>query len=124
MPGIPIALVRMDGTMTPRTPALVDSGCDVSNFPAAWAAHLGLDFEECDKFSGLTAAGKDDEDDEDKAPRKWAPGVEAVVMGRKIHLEAVFRPGLPVILLGREDFFQEFTISFDQRAKTFRLEWY
>lgn len=109
--------------MTPRTPALVDSGCDVTSFPAGWASILGIEFDKCEKFSGLTAAGQDDEDD-DKAPRLWAPGVDAVVMGRRVHLEAVFRPGLPVILLGREDFFQAFRVSFDQRKKTFRLEPY
>jgi hypothetical protein len=124
MPGLPIALVRADGTMTPRTPALVDSGCDVTSFPAGWAATLGIDYDKCEKFSGLTAAGQDDEDDDDKTPRRWPPGVDAVIMGRKVHLEAIFRPGLPVILLGREDFFQEFKVSFDQRKKTFRLESY
>jgi hypothetical protein len=45
-------------------------------------------------------------------------------MGAKIHLYAVFNPQLDIVLLGREDFFERFTASFDQRAKTFRLEAY
>ena len=54
-------------------------------------------------------------------PRRWAPGVDALVLGQKIHLEAVFRPGLPILLLGREDFFTYFKVSFDQKAKIMRL---
>jgi hypothetical protein len=123
MPSVPIKLIRADGSMTPSTPALVDSGCDETSFPVAWAKNLGIDFNQCATFSGITAAGQDDPNDPD-APRKWNPGVDAIVMGRKIHLEAIFRPGLPIVLLGREDFFDKFkAITIDQPNKTFRLEW-
>ncbi len=110
--------------MTPKTPAVVDSGCDVTSFPKGWAATLGIEFDKCDQFAGVTAAGQDDQNKPANLPRRYAPGVDALVMGHKVHLEAVFRPGLPVILLGREDFFQEFKVFFDQRKKTFRLERY
>jgi hypothetical protein len=121
-PGISISLVRQDGTMTPRARALVDSGCDVTSFPSDWAEELGIDLGECPAFAGVTAAGKDDA--KSARPRRWPPGVEALVLGQKIHLEAVFRPGLPIVLLGREDFFSYFRVSFDQRAKIMRLESY
>lgn len=122
-PQVSIALIRQDGTMTPRTRALVDSGCDVTSFPKDWASSLGIGWDDCEPFVGVTAAGKDEEDEAHK-PRRWANGVDALIMGQKVHLEAVFRPGLPIVLLGREDFFACFKITFDQRNVTFRLERY
>lgn len=109
--------------MTPRARALVDSGCDVTSFPSAWAEELGIELDKCPSFAGVTAAGKDDAKAADR-PRRWPPGVDALVLGHKVHLQAVFRPGLPIVLLGREDFFSYFKVSFDQRAKTMRLESY
>ena len=120
-PGVSIALVRKDGTMTSKARALVDSGCDVTSFPSAWAAELGIDLGECAAFAGVTAAGKDAANAQ---PRRWPHGVDALILGQKIHLEAVFRPGLPILLLGREDFFTYFKVSFDQKAKIMRLESY
>jgi hypothetical protein len=122
-PGVSIALIRQDGTMTPRARALVDSGCDVTSFPAAWAEELGIDLSDCPAFAGVTAAGKDGSNAATQ-PRRWPAGVDALVYGQKIHLEAVFRPGLPILLLGREDFFTYFKVSFDQKAKLMRLESY
>jgi len=109
--------------MTSKTRALVDSGCDVTSFPTAWAEELGIDLGECVPFAGVTAAGKDG-DDEALQPRCWEEGVDAIVLGKKIHLEAVFRPGLPIVLLGREDFFSSFKVSFDQQQKIMTLESY
>jgi hypothetical protein len=109
--------------MTPRTRALVDSGCDVTSFPADWAEELGIELSDCPTFAGLTAAGKDS-DDENLQPRECPDGVDALVLGQKIHLHAVFRPGLPIILLGREDFFRYFKVTFDQEAMIMRLESY
>jgi hypothetical protein len=106
--------------MTTKARALVDSGCDVTSFPSAWAEELGIDLSECAAFAGVTAAGKDGATAASQ-PRRWAPGVDALVLGQKIHLEAVFRPGLPILLLGREDFFTYFKVSFDQKAKIMRL---
>jgi hypothetical protein len=109
--------------MTPRARALVDSGCDVTSFPSAWAEELGIDLGECPAFAGVTAAGKDGAKAAEQ-PRRWPPGVDALVLGQKIHLQAVFRPGLPIVLLGREDFFSYFKVAFDQKAKIMRLESY
>jgi len=106
-----------------RTRALVDSGCDVTSFPTAWAEDLGIDLGECSAFAGVTAAGKDGTNVAQQ-PRRWRHGVDALLLGQKIHLEAVFRPGLPIVLLGREDFFSCFKVSFDQKAKTMHLASY
>jgi hypothetical protein len=109
--------------MTSRARALVDTGCDVTSFPSEWAEELGIDLADCTPFAGVTAAGKDG-GDVAAQPRRWAQGVDALVLGQKVHLEAVFRPGLPILLLGREDFLSYFRASFDQRAKIMRLESY
>ena len=109
--------------MTPKTRALVDSGCDVTSFPKDWAAALGIDWNACTPFSGLTASGADAADPATQ-PRLWVPGVDAIFIGVKIHLQAVFRPGLPVILLGREDFFTYFRVTFDQAARVVTVEPY
>ena len=39
-------------------------------------------------------------------------------------LYGVYNKDLKVVLLGREDFFQQYRVSFDQRQKTFRVEPY
>ena len=109
--------------MMPAQPALVDSGCDFTMFPEEWAKPLGIDLDQCQPMPGYTAAGKDDAEDEN-CPRLYAPGLDAVVAGHKVHLHALFRRGLPVILLGREDFFEYFKVSFDQRRKSFVIEIY
>lgn len=43
-------------------------------------------------------------------------------MGTTVGLKGIFNPALPVILLGREDFFTRFRVQFDQAKKTFCLE--
>jgi hypothetical protein len=43
-------------------------------------------------------------------------------MGHKVPLGAIFNPAIPIALLGREDFFDYFRVSFNQRRRTFRLE--
>ena len=107
----------------PRARALVDSGCDVTSFPAAWAEELGIDLSDCPAFAGVTAAGKDRLKRGDAGLGAGPPAsICTRVSGQKIHLEAVFRPGLPILLLGREDFFTYFKVSFDQKAKLMRLQ--
>jgi hypothetical protein len=115
---MPLTLLRTDGSLTAPTVGLVDSGADCSNFPADWAEQLGIDIDkDCVKETGTTAGGE-------CTHYLYEPGVEAIIMGRKLKLHAMFQPGLEVILLGREDFFREFKVSFDQRAATFDVEPY
>jgi hypothetical protein len=92
--------------------ALIDSGCDLSTFPSAWAPLLGIDFKkECDEIEGQTASGTD------KTQRIYKPGIHGLILGHKVPLHAVFNPRLPIALLGREDFFKFFRVDFDQRKK-------
>lgn len=104
--------------MTPETLALVDSGADTTVLPGSWAKVLGIDIvQDCTGNPGNTAGGT-------TTNYQYAPGVDALLAGRKIHLQASFNPGLPVILLGREDFFAHYRIAFDQRANTMTIEAY
>jgi hypothetical protein len=102
----------------PEALALVDSGADRSIFPAAWAPALGIDLDQdCEQAPGNTAGGA-------TTNFNYAAGIEAIFMGKRIKLFATFNPGLPLILLGREDFFDTFHVSFDQRAKTMTISEY
>jgi hypothetical protein len=100
-------------------PGLLDSGADNSTFPLAWAKQLGIDKEQCEIGECNTVAGKTKQ-------YVWPDGVEAQVqaMGKTIRLFAAFTEGLPVVVLGRHDFFAEFKVTFDQRACTYTLEPY
>jgi hypothetical protein len=120
-PGVAIALVRQNGTMTHKVRALIDSGCDTTSFPVDWAAELGIDLGACNALSGLTAAGKDSDLDEADRPRHWPTGVEIIFMGQKLKVGAIFRPHLVPVLLGR-DFFSHFQITFDDRNRRFWMK--
>jgi len=85
-------------------------------FPLAWAKQLGIDQADCRQENCNTVAGP-------TVQYIWDAGVDAEIqaLGVKVHLNACFSEGLPIVLLGRHDFFQRFLVSFDQRAQTFTL---
>lgn len=115
-PAVPLKLVRLDGTMTPQTYGLLDTGADTSQFPAAWAAVLGIDLaKDCQDAPGTTAGGT-------TTNSIYSGGMEAIVMGTKVKLAANFNRGLPIILLGRDDFLAYYTATFEQAKKRFTLE--
>jgi Aspartyl protease len=118
-PALSIKLLNVrTGNMSPATRALVDSGADSSMFPLDWAARLGIDVQnDCVESENNTAGGK-------TKTYYYPPGIDAVVMGQKTHLYATFGATLDILILGREDFFARFKVSFDQQAKTFTLEPY
>lgn len=104
--------------MLPKAFGLVDSGCDRSTFPLDWAGPLGIDLKaDCIPNQGNTAGGLAEQ-------YIYQPGIDSIVSGKKVHLDAIFSKGLPVILLGREDFFNVFKVSFDQQRKTFSIKSY
>lgn len=123
-PGIPLVLMRQDGTETEEFRALVDSGCSLTTFPAEMASELGIDYTACTPIRGITASGPDHAENESTWQRYWPPGIDVVFWNRTLHLQAFFRPAEIPILLGRDDFFTYFKVLFDQRNERFQLEPY
>jgi len=98
--------------------ALVDSGADATMLPGPLAKALGIDLvNDCIEEKGTTAGGP-------TTNYVYSAGLDAIVMGEKIHLNATFNEGLEVVLLGRCDFFALYKVSFDERAQQFSLERY
>jgi hypothetical protein len=111
---VPIVLTALDGTTLPPLSALIDSGADESLFPVAFAQATGVNLATCAGVQGITAGGI--------SQQYQAPNpLEATIMGKTVSLTAKFDPNLPVILLGREDFFRRFKVEFDQRHRRVRL---
>lgn len=53
-----------------------------------------------------------------------ATPIQSELLGKTLNLTAQFEAKLPVILLGRKDFFSVFKVNFDQRKSRFSLEAY
>lgn len=83
----------------------------------AWAARLGIktDLTCCERSCAQTAGGP-------AVVWTYPSGIKAIIDGAEHHLKADFCEGLQVALLGRKDFFYAYSVSFDERAKTFTLE--
>jgi hypothetical protein len=118
MPCVPVRLIDINGHPMPATThGLVDSGADSSILPKNWATILGIDLNnDCERTVGATAGGDGDQ---------WVyePGLDAIVVDKKIRITAVFTR-TPIVLLGRDDFFREFKVAFDHRALAFHVEPY
>jgi hypothetical protein len=116
VPALSIRVRGLDGVLQPETPALIDSGADVSTFPASWAKSLGIELSPrcCERKEATTAAGP---------ATVWAysQGLRVIIEGVEHWLKAEFCEGLDLPLLGRRDFFDAYKITFDERAKTFTL---
>jgi predicted aspartyl protease len=98
--------------------AIVDSGADYTFLPRDYAAHLGIDIAQCREEDCETAGGVTKQ-------YVWDAGLDALVQGINVvvHLKTAFAT-TPHVLLGREDFFAEFLVSFNERAQRFTLEPY
>jgi hypothetical protein len=80
--------------------------------------HLGIDLGQCREEDCETAGGVTQQ-------YIWGAGIDALVQGINavVHLKIAFAD-TPHVLLGREDFFAEFLVAFDERAQRFTLERY
>jgi hypothetical protein len=97
--------------------ALLDSGADVCAFPMEWMTRLGIEVESCDDDELETASGPGSQ---------WTyqdAMLELVVRGQRIPVKGIFSE-TPVALLGRDDVFARFRITFDQKNERFRMEPY
>lgn len=100
-------------------PGLIDSGADNSMFPLAWAKPLGISENDCRQEECSTTGGM-------TTQFVWEQGLDAEIqaLNTTVHLHACFAEGLPIVLLGRHDFFNAIRVSFDQRSLTFTLQQY
>ena len=89
----------------------------MSNFPIAYAHAMGIDPAACTSSSGMTAGGASE-----RLVAKES--IVADVAGRTVELAPIFSADLPVILLGREDFFSVFKVVIDQRRQRLSLHPY
>jgi hypothetical protein len=119
VPALNIRLRGADGRLQPETPAIIDSGADVSTFPGEWAKSLGitLDLTCCEEKTARTASG---------TTTVWCypQGIHVSIEGVEHFLKADFCHELEVPLLGRRDFFSKYKVCFDERKKVFTLEAY
>jgi hypothetical protein len=88
--------------------------------PASFAASLGIDLDaDCEELTCSTAGGE-------IVQHVYHPGLEVEIqsMQKRVPLMVAFNPTLPVVLLGRLDFFSHFRVLVDERAQIFTLESY
>ena len=98
---------------------LVDSGADSSLLPVSIAAFLGIDLSTCQEEPMMGAGGQS---------RRWSylPGITAELraMSKRFPLNISFAEHVPIMLLGRSDFFATFRVTVDERAETVKLDAY
>src|SRR3954469_18558293 len=104
-PMVPMRLKGPNGA-TITEAGLVDSGADTSAFPLWMMRPFGIRKRDCKKESFDAAGG---------TAKQWIypEPLEALIMSRRVKLEAVFCD-TPVPLLGRCDFFRRFRVTFLQ----------
>jgi hypothetical protein len=119
VPALDIRLRGSNGRLQPETPAIIDSGADISTFPGEWAKSLGikLDLSFCEEKTARTAGGP-------TPVWSYPQGIHVVIEGVEHFLKADFCEKLEVPLLGRQDFFMKYRVCFDERERTFTLEAY
>lgn len=114
---VPVALQAPNGVIVP-TWAYADTGADSTAFPLAFAEAFGIDLEkECTQETGITAS------DPESAQYVFTPGLMAQIEDVQLPLAATFMQ-TPLVLLGQEDFFSRFKVTFDHRRQRVTLKPY
>jgi hypothetical protein len=114
---VPISVQGPNGQIV-STWALADTGADSTAFPLKDAEDFGIKLKtDCAKEKGMSADGPDSE--------QWIyrSGLPAQIEDVQFQLLATFMD-TPVILLGQEDFFMRFHVSFDRREQKVTLRPY
>jgi hypothetical protein len=104
----------------PASAAILDSGADVSTFPASWARSIGIVLEDkgqCTEDEAMTAGGP-------ITIWKYAQGLHIVIEDIQHWVKADFCEKLRVPLLGRTDFFRYYKTTIDERRRSFMLSAY
>jgi hypothetical protein len=112
---LPIVIHTTNNRYTIR--ALVDSGADHSVFPKSYASHFGVDLAECEEVASGTAGGSGI-----VLVHPLPLEAEIQAMNVRFAMKSAYTERGSTVLLGREDFFKEFRVTFDEPAQTFMLE--
>ena len=115
-PAAPIHPISGNGAQLPAIVAIVDSGADWSTFPSAYAAHLGIELEDCLPSHARTAGGVTEN-------HHYKPGIDILLEDEKLKIAANFCTTLKVPVLGRKDFFAAYAqVIVDERREIVTLE--
>lgn len=96
---------------------LADTGADSTAFPLDRAAELGIDLkEDCVTETVLTANGEG-------VQYKYPPGLDAMIEDTPFPVTGVFT-NTPVVILGQQDFFARFHVTFCFESETITLKPY
>jgi hypothetical protein len=96
--------------------ALIDSGADCSALPVEWMARLGITETQCETREMYGACGSGES-------HHYRLALSACVEGIHLKLNVAFCE-IEVPVLGRNDFFDTFRVTLDQRRKVLTLEPY
>jgi hypothetical protein len=110
-----VKIHKVRGTVIVR--ALVDSGADHSIFPSVWAKEFGINLAKCKRVRCNTANGPSFVHVHDISLE-----AEIESMDVRFAMTAAFSKHASMILLGRDDFFKLFRVTFDHAEKTLTLE--
>jgi hypothetical protein len=117
VPAIPVTLLDDRGEPVVQVRALIDSGANSSCFPYAFAELLGIHlYSESLESVIQTASGS-------SSIYVCPKDIEVTIFGQKIRLKAAFGP-VPIAILGRKDFFSQFSVTIDEPNQSFTLKRY
>ena len=86
-------------------------------FPKSYAGRFGVDLAECEEIPSGTAGGSGI-----VLVHSLPLEAEIQAMNVRFAMKSAYSEGGNTVLLGREDFFKEFRVTFDERAQTFTLK--
>lgn len=117
-PALGVTLFDANGAVVARARALIDSGADFITFPTEWAELLGIDLDiDCVREVATVADGRT------SARYAYTAGLRVELAGERLLLPVVmFCAGMPIPLLGRRGFFDEFLVLIDQPNLRFFLQ--
>jgi hypothetical protein len=100
---------------------LLDTGSDITVLPESFASVLGIDLENCRRYS-YSLFGIKNRFGERAAPEKW---VDALVADMPVRLRPEFSTRTDqVVVLGRWDFCSQFLVHIDEIQQLVGLEPY
>jgi hypothetical protein len=95
--------------------ALIDSGCTTTNVNAEIAQQLGIDITKCQKIPNTGIGGV-------KEGYLSELAIKVKDFGEEFRSKVILMEGLPYsVLLGQDNFFENFDIKFEKRNNTFEL---